>query len=410
MSNLIPLAFRSLMRNRRRSGITLAAITIGVAVVVFANGFATGFVGVMIGQAINGRAGAIQVHAKGYLDANEAAPLKLDMPHTPELLATLRTTPGVTAVAPRIRFGGMVNNGQRSTMMLGQAVDPVEEFRVCPDRKAEVEEGGPGGHHVSASDPYGGVLGGELAASFNVRVGDSLTITAGGREGGINALDLSIRGVTRGAGMMESKRLATVPLGFAQELLQMKGRVTEYAIAVADKRDIPQVAAALRTRLGPEYEVSTWEDVMPFLRDAVQRMKVILGGISGVLFVIVIFGVVNTMLMSVFERVREIGTMLAVGMRRRQVQWLFLLEAAALGMVGGSVGAFLGFVGSIALAVNGVRISPPGSTILYAVRPEPAAWVALLAVAVAVVGALLAALYPARKASRMDPVEALRTL
>lgn len=409
MSKLVMLAVRSLLRNRRRSLITLAAITVGVGVVVFANAFASGFVAFMKRQAIEGRAGAIQVHAKGYLDANEAAPLKLDMPYDAAMLEKLKTTPGVTAVAPRIRFGGMVSNGSRSTMIMGQAIDPENEFKVCPDRMNEITNSGQG-KHISADDAQGGVVGGEMAKSFAVHVGDSLTVNAAGREGQVNAQDVTLRGITGGAGVMESKRIVTIPLSYAQQLLQMQGRVTEYAVAVKDPGSIEQVASSLRERLGPDYEVSTWEEVMPIMRDLVNRIRIILRGISFVLFVIVIFGVVNTMLMSVFERVREIGTMLAVGMRRKQVLRLFLLESAALGLMGGGLGAILGFAASSAIAVNGILISPPGAAVKQLIRPIPDLQTAMIALVVAVIGAVLAALYPARKASRMDPVEALRTL
>jgi putative ABC transport system permease protein len=407
MFKLVPLAFRSLIRNRRRSAFTLMAITLGVAVVVFANGFGRGLAVGMVILSVEQRVGALQVHRLGYLDANEAAPLKLDLPDDPAFLEKIAKTPGVKAVARRIRFGGMLNNGARSSMIMGLGLDPVAEFAVCPDRRAEVQDLGT---HLKMEQGHGAVLGGELARSYGVKPGDTLTVTAASPKGAVNALDLDVIGITRGAAPMESKRSLTVPLAYAQELLQMEGRVTEYAVAVNKLSDVPEVKARLQAALGPDVEVSAWNEVMPFLQDIMDRLRIILGGITVVLFVMVVFGVVNTMLMSVFERVREIGTMMAVGLKRRQVMTLFLLEAGALGTVGGLVGAALGFAINAYYAVEGVLISPPGSQYKQMVRPDADPWVAVLAVVVAILGAVLAAAYPARKASLMHPVEALRTL
>jgi putative ABC transport system permease protein len=200
----------------------------------------------------------------------------------------------------------------------------------------------------------------------------------------------------------------TVTLPSAQELVSMEGRVTEIAVRVQDVVDAPAVASRLREALGPDYEVRTWDEVLPFLRDAQNRLRIVLQGVSLVLFLLVVFGVVNTMLMNVYERIQEIGTMLAVGARRSQVRMLFVLEAATLGLVGGSAGAVLGFVAASALAVNGLVITPPGAAFTYIVRPVPPVDIAILALVTAVLGASLAALYPANKAAALSPVEALR--
>jgi putative ABC transport system permease protein len=149
---------------------------------------------------------------------------------------------------------------------------------------------------------------------------------------------------------------------------------------------------------------------MPFLRDTVFRLHVILNGISIVLFAIVVLGVVNTMLMSVFERVREIGTMLAIGWRRRRILRLFLVEALALGLTGGTVGAALGYTITALTAARGLVVKAPGTAFETVIRPVPMISIAVVAVVAASLGAVLAALYPARKASRMNPVDALRTV
>jgi putative ABC transport system permease protein len=205
----------------------------------------------------------------------------------------------------------------------------------------------------------------------------------------------------------ENKRVMTVPLAAAQELLGLQGQVTEYALAVDDLSRLDDVAAAVRSALGPGYEVHTWDQLQPFVRDLLRRQVVIFSVVGAVLIVIVLTGIINTMLMSVFERVREIGTMLAVGVRRWQVLVLFLFEAAVIGLMGGAGGAILGRVGVALIAVKGVQLPISKGALL---RPEIQPSFVALAVILAVLGALGAALYPAYRASRLNPVDALRSL
>jgi putative ABC transport system permease protein len=408
-ASLARLAMRSLVRNRRRSFITLAAVAVGVAVVIFAHGFGEGLMRMMVRNSLENRLGAMQVHAKGYLDASEGAPLKLDIANSEELIAKARTVPGVVAVAPRIRFGALVGNGRTSSIVIAEAIDATRELEVCPGRRAEVDQRE--GAFISAARPRGGVVGAELARSLHVKRDDLVTLSAAGREGAQNALDLEVAGVSKGAGsFLESKRVVLVPLSYAQELLQMNGRVTELAVRVDEIERIPEIAAALQATLGPDVEVSRWDEVMPFLRDAVARLGIILRGVSAVLFFIVVFGVVNTMLMNVYERTREIGTLMAVGVRRRQILALFLFEAAAIGLVGGLLGALIGLLGTLAAGARGITITPPGALFAQVIHPVARVDLAAGAIVVALIGAVLAAAWPAYKASRMNPVEALRTL
>lgn len=408
-STLVRLALRSLVRNRRRSAVTLGAVALGVAVVIFAHGFGEGLMRMMVRNSLENRLGAMQVHARGYLEASEAAPLKLDLANPEELIAKARAVPGVVAVTPRIRFGALVGNGRTSSIVIAEAIDPEREVTVCPARSSEVDA--QAGAFVSRDKPRAGVIGAELARSLKVKRGDLVTLQAAAREGAQNALDLEVGGVSRGAAsLLESKRVVLVPLSYAQELLQMEGHVTELAVRVDEIERIPEIAEALQAALGSDVEVSRWDEVMPFLRDAVGRLGIVLRGISAVLFFIVVFGVVNTMLMNVYERTREIGTLMAVGIRRRQILALFLFEAAAIGLVGSLLGAAVGIALTLAAGVQGITITPPGALFAQIIHPVARLDLAAGAVIVALVGAVLAAAWPSWKASRMNPVDALRTL
>jgi putative ABC transport system permease protein len=221
-------------------------------------------------------------------------------------------------------------------------------------------------------------------------------------------MDLTVRGFSTSSFPFENKRVATVPLATAQDLLGMQGKVTELAIAVDDLSQLEPVRDRLKEALGPEYEVHTWRELQAFVRDVINRQNVVMGLISLVFFVIAFTVIANTMLMSVFERVREIGTLLAVGLRRRQVLTLFMLEAATLGITGAAAGALAGRVLLGVVGAIGIPLQLPGTSGVAMLRPNVTNTFIVMVMVVAAIGAVLASAVPAWRASRLNPVDALR--
>jgi putative ABC transport system permease protein len=184
--------------------------------------------------------------------------------------------------------------------------------------------------------------------------------------------------------------------------------VTEYAVAVHDLEKLVETRDALQAALGPAYEVHTWKELNTFVRDVIARQQVVFTAISAVLFIIALTVIGNTMLMSVFERVREIGTLLAVGVRRIQVVQLFVIEAAVIGLIGGLIGATVGRLILQVISSVGIPLELPGTSGTALLQPMVSLKFVLAAVVVATLGALLACALPARRASRLHPVDALR--
>jgi putative ABC transport system permease protein len=401
------LAGRNVTRNRARSALTFGAIFFGVALTILLAGFGNGLGTLMRNDIVLAKMGAIQVHRKGYADQKDNQPLKLDLPEGGELAARMRAVPGVVSVAPRLVFGGLVNNGTEATMFVGRGLDPQFEYQTLPWATKDIS-----GKPISPDMPNTGVIGAELAAAMRVPLGGSVILQATTQSGRQNALDLDIGGSLDNANAFESKRFLHVPLAFAQSLTRMPGRATEYAIRVADTNQIDQVAAALRRALGPTYDVETWAQLQPNMADVITFQRIVIAIVSVVFLIIVVFGVVNTMVMSVLERTREIGTMMAVGVKRARIGVLFLLEAAILATLGASAGAGFGR-GIVALitAKGGFAFAAPGSvSARYHLVPVIPPAIIALAVGTSILGALCAALYPAWKATRLRPVEALRAI
>ncbi|MSP92626.1 MAG: ABC transporter permease [Myxococcales bacterium] len=404
MGTLFQLAARNVLRNKSRSGLTIGAIAFGVLMSLLLGGFVSGIGTNMVDDVVLGKVGALQVHLRGYDDVKDNQPVHLHMPVHGEVVDKIRAVPGVTGVLPRIVLAAMINNGTSSTMCVVVGADPSLEPAVLP-----LARRGLAGQGNEAAAPHRGVLGFELAEAMNVRAGSSVVLQAATANGQQNALDLDVGGTTNNSVPFESKRMLTVPLAFAQELLQLEGRATEFTVAVADREKVLAIAEQMQAALGPAYHVQHWQQLRPAVVDIVTVQRIVLFSICIVFLAIAIIGVMNTMLMSVLERVREIGTMMAVGVRRGVIVVLFLFEALTLAALGTATGCVLAFsLLGLARALGGIPLTPPGSAMVLYVQPIAPVWLLGLTAAAMFVGTLGASAYPAFRAARLRPVEALR--
>jgi putative ABC transport system permease protein len=212
MKYLTLLAARNVARHRRRSAITLFAVVLGVMIVVVLKGFADGFINLVVNSVVDGRTGALQVHRAGYFKDREALPLALSFPQTRELEARMLAVAGVKGLAGRIQFSGLVSDGSGQATFLGTAIDPAAEKNACPNWGKDIVRGGA---DLSPTDYGQALLGIGLAKSLK-GAGDStamarrLTLSAVGPTGRMNALEVSVKGVTETALRFENKRLITV--------------------------------------------------------------------------------------------------------------------------------------------------------------------------------------------------------
>jgi putative ABC transport system permease protein len=421
MWTFIRLATRNVNRNRSRTALTLAAIGFGVLMTVFLQGFSQGFTDMITDDSIKAKVGALQIHRAGFFEVKDSSPLDFGMEEGGELERKIRSVKGVSDVTGRLTFQSIVNGPAASSMLMTTGVDPAHEYNVLPYSLTDIA-----GKPISSEAKTGAVIGLEIADSLglvthsqqdvngkvvdvpSVKAGSSAIISAARKSGQQNALDVDVVGLINSGNAFESKRLGFVPLRFAQDLLDMNGQVNEYLISVANREEIPRVKQDILTALGPGYEAQDWKDVRPNVADVISVQRIILTSICFVFLIIAVIGVVNTMLMSVMERTREIGTMMAVGVTRAQVTLLFLLEGIVLALIGGAAGAIGGtlLVKGIC-AVGGLPITVPGSTALRHILPPAPPFILAIAVAAALLGTLGASVYPAWRASRLRPVEAL---
>ncbi|MFM2059134.1 MAG: hypothetical protein RLY71_3519 [Pseudomonadota bacterium] len=430
MLDVLKIAGRNLSRYRRRTLLTLLLIVIGMVAVLLFISVTGSFKAMMVGQITDSVLGHLEVHRKGYVASIDTLPLNLNM--TPgavaKVEAALKQEPAVETWSARVKFGAMFSNFTETTSIRMNGVDPAREAATAPLLPGRMAEGPKGGNLVERGQIVIPLL---LARGMKVKVGDTAVIVATNRDGSVNGKTFVIRSVTE-AISGPGGRDGYMHIDDARELLRLKdAEVSEIAIRLKDPNQLERVTTSLRQALAtasgkvqdpaagadntgggaagagqPPLEVHTWADLSPFasLARMIDLMTVF---IKVVLVSIVLVSVMNVMVMAVYERIREIGTIAAIGTRPSRILSLFLAEGLLLGVIGTALGTLLSL-----LAIQAINLWEPhfafGQQSDLVMAPTIAigqvVTVALLVVGVAV----LASLQPAWKASRLDPILALR--
>jgi len=429
MFDVLKIAGRNLSRYRRRTILTLLLIIIGMVAVLLFISVTGSFKSMMVGQITDSVLGHLEVHRKGYVASIDTLPLNMNM--KPAAVAKveelLKQDKAVEAWSPRVKFGGMFSNFSETTSIRVNGIDPVQESATVPLLKGRMIEGAKDDALVEKGQIVIPVL---LARGMKVKVGDTVVLVATNRDGSVNGKTFAIRSITEGISG-PGGRDGYIHIDDARELLRLKdAEVSEIAIRLNNPAQLDRVTASLKEALGstsgktpdqptggasdgagpgsgkPQLEVHTWADLSPFasLARMIDLMTVF---IKVVLVSIVLVSVMNVMVMAVYERIREIGTIAAIGTRPSRILSLFLAEGLLLGIIG----TVLGTVLSLA-AIYAINIWQPhfafGQQSDLVMAPTigmgQVLTVALLVMAVAV----LASLQPAWKASRLDPINALR--
>jgi len=413
------LAVRNVFRHRTRSLITLAAIAIGGASVIFVGGFFENMFFKMRESYIKGHTGHIQVYRAGFLEKGSSRPFDYLIENPQEIVPLIREIPGVIRVTQRLQFSGMISTGDNTVSCLVQGVEPLYEpsIRQSDAQNPREDLAEVGGAVIEAGDPldeghpYGTILGRGLAAGLDAKVGDALVLVANTVSGAINAFDISVQGIFFTSAKVFDDHVLRMPLDTAQQLLYTNA-VQTLVIMLERTEDTPRITRQLQARFrerGLPLEVKTWEEINDFYtktRELFDRMYVIL---KFVIALIVILSIYNTMTMAVMERTNEIGTMMALGTKRSGVLRLFIVEGVVLGVIGGMLGVLLGSAVTSIVGSIGITMPPaPGSSITWLSKPMVVPSVLAFAFLLSLVTAVVSSAYPAYRASRLEIAEALR--
>jgi len=400
------LAFRNIFRNRRRTIMTLCMVGGGVAGLLLAGGYFAFMTHGLRESTINNGLGHIQIFTAEHFKRDETRVLDTGIDNWRQVAATATTGGHVRGVAPRIEFYGMVSNGVKAVGFMGSAVDPVAEnslgfiSRVETGRDLDSKPGG----DVEA------LIGKGLAKSMGVNVGDGLTVLAMTADGALNGVDVQIVGIT-GTGVAElDARSLRISLKSAQRLLQ-SDRVTNLVVGLDSTDNTDKVAAALTPRLNglpQQMALKKWIDLATYYKQVSTMFNGIFLFMGVIVFFMVLMSSVNTLLMSMFERTREIGTMLAMGTPRAWIVALFMLEATLLGVMGAIVGVIGGNLLGVLLNSSGLHMPPPpGYTVAIAFKVLHVPAQMIGSSLLVIVSLAFASILPAVRASRLQIAEAL---
>ncbi|WP_444912569.1 ABC transporter permease [Microbulbifer sp. PAAF003] len=356
----LKVAVLNLLRNRRRSFLAVAIISIVVTALMTSGGF-----GLFTYQSLKESAARSEGHLvltqPGYFSSDEDFPLQLGLDNANKLRRDLLVEENVKAVQPRVYLQGLISNGDKSSIFLGQGILP-SEFRV-KGPFLNVTEGSILSNREDISDPEI-MLGKDLARNLNVRPGDYITLMSSTVHGALNAMDFKIRGVF-GTGVPDmDKRQVYISVQAAQFLLD-SDRVSTMAIYGYSLDKTSSLQERLR-ELVPELEITTWED-RAFFYQGVKSLYDRIFGLMGIIMALVIFvSLFNTLAMSVTERTREIGTLSALGASKVELITGFILEALVLAVVGSLAGVILAGLISAGLMMFDITMPPPpGKTTGY---------------------------------------------
>jgi ABC-type lipoprotein release transport system permease subunit len=400
------LAWRNLWRHRTRTLIVVLSIGLTQAAMMMYDGLMAGFNDAIYAGAIKVLGGNIQVHAQGYRSQAGSLPL-LPLPDDQAVIAAAKAQPQVVAATRRINTGGMATNREGAFGVTIIGIEPEQEAPVLLQAQHITS-----GSYLNAAAEDKVFIGKGLALAMDVKVGDRITLVGRSAHEQLRSRTMTITGIyDLGVGDIEKKSIY-ISLAEAQLLYGMSGQITEVALTLKNLGQEANVISAMKPRL-PGYEIDDWATNYPEVKTAVNNKNGVMNIFSVIIFFIAGIGILNLLLMAVYERTREIGVLGALGMKPRQISWLFVLEGALMGLVGVAFGVLLGMLVNGILGQVGFDYSSfAGVTDFMAlisgrIYPTLGLENLTLRTLTAVIIAILAALIPAREASLSEPAQAL---
>ncbi len=406
LSKLWVIAYRDLGRNRRRTLFSLLAVALGLALVIGINGLIAGVYDDSLQSTIRLQTGHLQVRSENY-DPDRVSLKWEDLLADPAPLAEqIRGVEGVVAATPILVASAFLNTPDESVGLELRGVDPLSPF-YDPFRQSLVA-----GSFLEPDDRSGILIGKRLADSLGLGVDDRVTLTVIDANGEPDEAVFTIRGLFNTGFFIYDDGMALMPLEKAQAFTRTEGRATSIIVLLEDQEDAPRLAAALQQ---PGLSVVTWEELNAVLVSTVETGMSFYIILDAIVMLVVAVIIANTLLMAVFERIREMGILAALGMKGRQIMQMYLLEAATLALLGIALGIVFGagavwYLSAVGIPIGDMGSAVQGMAIGTVMRGQfvPSQFVSFSFWTLVVT--LLASLYPAWFAARLEPVEALRAV
>ncbi len=400
---LLKLAWRNIWRNRRRSLIVLTSVIVGLVAIIISDGLSNGMIGQMLFNQINLNISHIQIHKKGF---NNNKVVKNYIPNYKKVDQVLKNDPSIKAYSRRVFVTGILSSANNSSGVMIYGIDPNQEANVSIIKNSMIE-----GSYLT-NNKRDIIIGKKLAEKLEVEVGDKVVAMANTLKGDIGSEVFRIVGIFRTASSEFDKTAIYIPDATEQSMLNIGNKYYEYAIITKDYDNVGQVQKKLETKLGNKYEVLSYKDLLPMLIYQIELYKETMWILNVIIGLALIFGIINSMLMSVFERIKEFGVLMSIGMKNSRIYSMIVTEAFIIGIVGTIAGLIIGLLLEIPLTHTGIDLSFFSTgleafgigTVIYPILSVGNIILSSLFMPfVAIIGAL----YPAYKAIKLEPIYAI---
>ena len=406
MTLYLRLAWRNIWRHRRRTVIIVLAMGLSLSLMMMYDGMIDGFNQAIYGSAIRVLGGNIQIHAAGYRENIDSNPL-LPLTNDAAVVQTALQDSQVVSASARIQTSGLATNREGAFPVSIIGIDPQAEAPL-----SIVAQNIQAGRFLSPDDGDSVLVGRGLAEVMGIQLGDRLTLVGSDAHKQNRQRSVTVVGIYDLGLPSTERKTVYLAFGEAQDLYGLPGQSTEVVLNLKKIGEEKQVVAALSPAL-PGYEVESWSQNYPELETTINGKNAVMSIFSVIIMVIAGIGILNLLLMAVYERTREIGLLGAMGLKPRQIAGLFLLEGGLIGLVGIVAGVFFGLLLNASIGRVGVDYSQFANITEYMAlingRVYPTLGLQGLparALTVVIIS-IVAAWFPAQEASRREPAEAL---
>ena len=415
MKNIFKIALRNLLRYKRRTLLTSLLIILGVVMVVVFSGISQSFKEMMIGTITDSMLGHMQIHKKGYVSSIDNLPLHLNLNENQikKLTSILdENEKAIEAYTFRIKFGAMLSNYEQTTNIRLTAVNPEMENKDSPALVERII--GFSGKADEFVKPGKLIVPENLANGLKLKIDQEVVLVANNKDGSVNGMSFTIAGIMTGL-TGPSGRDGYIHLDDAKELLRIYGpEISEIAIRLKNGDNLKNVSSMLNKDLQgitnkedkSVFELHTWDRLSPFSTIAT-IVDLLIYVVKIILISIVLISILNVMMMSVYERVSEIGTISAIGTLPSKILWLFVAEGFLLGLISAVVGSIISVLGLFLINLAEFHFSfgrMKDILLTTSISVDELVMVSIIVIIISVVSSL----HPAYKASKMEPVDALR--
>lgn len=401
---LLKLAWRNIWRNKRRSLIVLGSIIVGVIAIIFMDAFMVGWMNQMLRNQISLNTAHVQIHKDGF---NDNKVTQNFMPDYNEVDKVLSENPNIADYSRRTITFGLLSSASNSSGVYIYGVDHDKEGSVSLIEASIVE-----GTYLTGGDREI-TVGTKLAEKLSVELGDKVVVMVNTPDGSIGSDVFRIVGLFKTPSSEYDKSYIYVNLPNAQRMMEIGDNIYEYAVVLKDYNNANLVRDQIRKGLDDRYEVYSYVDLLPMLVMQVQMMDEYMGIFYFIIGLAMIFGIINVMLMAVFERIHEFGVLMSIGMKNRKLFAMIVTEASVLGIVGTIIGVIIGSLILWPLTNSGINLVDFASSldsvgIGSIIYPELVIEKVITTIILIPFMTIVGAIYPAYRAVKLEPVYALR--